>query len=316
MARRTVFFTIVANNYLAYARVLMASLLRHHAASPRYVVLCDEPATDAKLGLTAELIAARDLGLPELEAMAFWYDVMEFATAIKPACFQFLWERHPECDIVYLDPDILVTNRLAHVERALADGASLVLTPHLNAPLQDGAQPDDLTIMKSGVYNCGFFAAAPVKEAKDFIRWWRDRCRRDAVVDIEGNRFTDQRWVDLAPSFAPHTHILHNPAYNLAYWNLSHRRVTRIGADLLVEGQPIRFVHFSGVSPADRTVFSKHQTRFTPALIGALRPLFEHYIDLLHENGWAEFREIPYAYGRFRGGRHDPCHDALVLPPA
>ena len=202
-----------------------------------------------------------------------------------------------------------MTNRLAHVERALADGASLVLTPHLNAPLQDGAQPDDLTIMKSGVYNCGFFAAAPVKEAKDFIRWWRDRCRRDAVVDIEGNRFTDQRWVDLAPSFAPHTHILHNPAYNLAYWNLSHRRVTRVGADLLVEGQPIRFVHFSGVSPADRTVFSKHQTRFTPALIGALRPLFEHYIDLLHENGWAEFREIPYAYGRFRGGR--PIHPMM-----
>ena len=309
MARRTIFFTIVANNYLGYARTLMDSLLQHHPSSPRYVVLCDEPAVDARLDLLTELIPARDIGLPEYDAMAFWYDVMEFATAIKPACFTFFFERHPGCDIIYLDPDILVVNRLVHVERALADGASIVLTPHITAPLQDGLQPDDLTIMKSGVYNCGFFAAAPVQPARDFIRWWHDRCRRDAVVDIEGNRFTDQRWVDLAPGFVARAHILHHPAYNLAYWNLAHRQVRRVGADLLVDGRPLRFAHFSGVAPADRSVFSKHQTRFTPTLIGNLRPLFEHYIDLLHANGWAEFRDIPYAYGKFHDGR--PIHPMM-----
>ncbi len=297
-----VFFTIVANNYLAYARTLMESLRRHHPESPLYVVLCDEPHPGETVE-GAQLLPAHALDLPDFDAMAFFYDVMEFATAIKPACFQHLFARHRRADIIYLDPDILVTAPLLGVEAALDEGASLVLTPHITAPLQDGAQPDDLTIMKSGAYNCGFFAARADGEARGFIAWWHERCRRDAVVDIPGNRFTDQRWVDLAPSFCPHARILHDPAYNLAYWNLGQRRVARRGSTTLVDGAPLRFVHFSGVTPADRTVFSKHQTRFAPADLGALRPLFEAYLDHLHAHGWAATRGIPYAYGKFRSGR-------------
>ena len=34
-----IFFTVVANNYDAYARVLMQSVKRHHPASERYIIL-------------------------------------------------------------------------------------------------------------------------------------------------------------------------------------------------------------------------------------------------------------------------------------
>jgi glycosyltransferase involved in cell wall biosynthesis len=304
MARRMVFFTIVANNYLAHARTLMASLLRHHPSSPRYVVVCDEPVAAEELGHVAEVVPAHVFGIRDFAAMAFHYDIMELATAIKPSGFQWLRARHPEADLVYLDPDILVTARLSHVERAFADGASLVLTPHITAPLQDGRHPDDLTIMKSGVYNCGFVAFAPTDESRDFLQWWADRCRRDAVSDVAANKFTDQRWMDLAPCFVQRTHILHNPAYNLAYWNLGQRAVMAVGNDVLVGGQPLRFVHFSGVNPADPSIFSKHQDRFTPATIGGLRPLFAQYLNLLQENGWEHYRAQPYGFGHFSNGRY------------
>ncbi|HTW27533.1 MAG TPA: glycosyltransferase family 4 protein [Acetobacteraceae bacterium] len=303
-APRLVFFTIVANNYLAYARTLVESIAAQHPASARYVFLCDEPVAGGALAGLAELVPARALGIDGFAAMAFAYDVMEFSTAIKPSCFLWLAARHPDAiGLIYLDPDILVTAPLEHVERALSDGASLVLTPHMTAPLQDGALPDDLTIMKSGCYNLGFAAFRMTPESRDFLGWWRDRCRRDAVVDIEGNRFTDQRWMDMAPCFVRGTHILHHHSYNLAYWNLLHRRVTRRGQQTLVDGEALRFVHFSGVNPADPTAFSKHQNRFTTETIGALRPLFEDYLARVVRHGWAEFRQIPYAYGRFISGR-------------
>ena len=37
--------------------------------------------------------------------------------------------------------------------------------------------------------------------------------------------FTDQRWIDFVPSFFDH-HILKDPGYNVAYWNLHGREVT------------------------------------------------------------------------------------------
>ncbi len=300
---RLVFFTIVANNYMAYARTLMASLAEHHPGAERYVVLCDEPTHAVDYGTNANILPVSELGLTDFDAMAFYYDVMEFSTAVKPTSFLHLAELHPGHQVIYLDPDILVAAPLVHIVQALNDGASLVLTPHITAPLQDGLNPDDLTIMKSGIYNLGFAGFRMTEESIAFIHWWRDRCQRDAIVDIADNKFTDQRWMDMAPAMVRHTHILHHHSYNLAYWNLLHRKVTQDNQMTLVDGDPLRFVHFSGVSAKDRGQFSKHQDRFTTATIGDLRPLFERYVDLLLENDWASSSTVPYAYNFFTSGR-------------
>ena len=60
--------------------------------------------------------------------------------------------------VLYLDPDI---KRLRPLDTAaqLAREHSLVLTPHLTAPLpKDGRRVDDFHILSSGVYNLGFIA--------------------------------------------------------------------------------------------------------------------------------------------------------------
>ena len=57
-----------------------------------------------------------------------------------------------------------------------------------------------------------------------FLDWWWQRTRREALVDVARMMFTDQRWVDFVPSFFDH-HILKDPGYNVAYWNLHGREV-------------------------------------------------------------------------------------------
>ncbi|MGQ9369871.1 glycosyltransferase [Azospirillum sp. ST 5-10] len=283
----------------------MESVASSHPDSVRFIVLCDRvsPTTSA-IDVPATIVPVEDLGLPDVEAMAFVYSVMEFSTAIKPACFQWLMERFDAGGYVYLDPDIVVVAPLVDVRDALSRGAGLVLTPHITRPLQDGRQPDDLTIMKSGIYNLGFMAAAKTPETLLFLGWWADRCRRDAVVDVAANKFTDQRWVDLAPAFVASTAIIHDPGYNIAYWNLSHRPVTDRSGTYLVNDRPVRFVHFSGVVPSNTGVFSKHQDRYaSPDDIGPLRTLFLDYVARLHRNGWEATTGIPYAFGFFGNGR-------------
>src|SRR5207237_6072964 len=68
-------------------------------------------------------------------------------------------------------------------------------------------------------------------------------------------------------------------------------------------GEPLHFVHFSGVNPLKRDEFSKHQNRFSLTTIKGLRPLFETYVDRLLANGYEKYITAPYAYSCFADGR-------------
>ncbi len=298
-----VFFTIASRNYLAYAITLMQSVAAQYPDAPRYLILADRDEGDAALaGAPFITIAAEALALPDFDAFAFRYTIMEFNTAIKPYAFAHLRRRHPGAGIVYLDPDILVVAPLTEVEVALADGALAVLTPHLVNAVDDDRQPGERDILVCGTYNCGFFALGAHPDADGLIGWWANRLEFGAFSDIAAGLFTDQKWVDLIPGLFPDVHILRDEGYNLAYWNLSQRKVSRRGAHWYAGKRPLAFVHFSGVDVDRPAQFSRHQNRHTQATIGKLRPLYNEYLALLAANGHAEHRIKPYAFGRFADG--------------
>lgn len=299
---KTAVFTIVSNNYAAYACVLMQSLQRSNPDLQRFVCLVDEP-DGMELGdvAGAECVLARSIGMPDFEDMAFRYDVMELNTAAKPFMFRWLLNDRDFERAIYLDPDIFVYRRLDDVERLLDDGHSAVLTPHLLRPLDDGARPDDHDILKSGVFNLGFAAIARTGEAMQFIDWWGRKLRFHGYSDVTGNMFTDQRWCDFAPCLIENLAILRHPGYNVAYWNLSTRMVGATDDAVTIDGEPLIFFHFSGLRFEEPKLVSKHQDRLQWRDLGPARQLFEAYRKRLLDNGWEEQRKRGYAYGSVAG---------------
>ncbi len=301
---RRAIFTIVSGNYIAYAATLMQSLRAVHPEIARFIVLADKPRRFDGLDLAASVIDCEALGIPLLANMVLWYSVIEFNTALKPFVFTHLLDRLGFAETIYLDPDILVLAPLDAVWAALARH-SLVLTPHMLKPLQDGFEPSDLTIMKSGIYNLGFCAARRDAAALALLAWWQDRCHAQCRAQVAENLFTDQRWMDLAPIFVPNCCILRDTAYNVAYWNLGQRTVlgdwTR---GFTVDGAPLVFFHFSGIDPEDAESFSRHQNRFSMANVGAaVAVLVARYRALVLANRHAEYRRLPYGFARFENGR-------------
>jgi glycosyltransferase involved in cell wall biosynthesis len=298
-----VFFTIASRNYLAYAVTLMQSVAQHHTDAPRYLILADRDEGDVALaGAPFVTIPVEALALPDFDAFAFRYTIMEFNTAIKPYAFSHLRRLHPRAGIVYLDPDVLVVAPLAQVETAFADGALAVLTPHLLEPIEDDRHPGEREILASGTYNCGFVAVGAHAEADRLIAWWADRLEFGACNDVAAGLFTDQKWIDLVPGLFADIHILRDDGYNLAYWNLAQRLVSRRELQWYAGKRPLAFVHFSGIDPDRPAQFSKHQNRHTQATIGELRPLYADYLARLTANGHADHRAKPYAFSRFADG--------------
>ena len=290
------FFTICSKNFLAHARALYHSIRPHYSEARFFVVLCDrvdglfDPANEP-----FEFIYLEDLKLPNLAEMASRYNITEFNTAVKPFAFLRLMDEFPFSSVVYLDPDLFFVDRMHEIDQLLASGAEAVLTPHILQPAEND-QIHDRKMLQFGIYNLGFLALRNTPSVRMFLQWWGRRLEKDCVIRLEDGLFVDQKWADLLPAFVPGTRVVHHPGYNVAYWNLPQRRITRKADRWFSNDQPLCFVHFSGNKLDDVTTFSRHSQQVTIDSIGVLRELLDTYRQEVYNQGHAFYRSLPYAY--------------------
>jgi glycosyltransferase involved in cell wall biosynthesis/2-polyprenyl-3-methyl-5-hydroxy-6-metoxy-1,4-benzoquinol methylase len=296
--------TIIARNYLAHARVLADSFMAHHQDG-RFTVLIVDDEPRAFDGTRERFACSRlaDIGIDRAEIcrLAAIYDVTELATAVKPLFLRYLLAQ-PADHVLYLDPDIRIYGPLDTAVQ-LAREHSLVLTPHLTAPLpKDGRKVDDFHILSSGVYNLGFIGLG--SKSDSFIDWWWQKTRRDALVDHNRMLFTDQRWIDFVPGFFEHC-ILKDSTYNVAYWNLHTRDLTWRGDGYQVDGKPLTFFHFSGFDITKPYLLSKHQAD-RPRILLSERPavarICREYVESLQERGIGDESARPYGWSTLPTG--------------
>ncbi|WP_203293888.1 hypothetical protein [Maricaulis parjimensis] len=298
---KLIYFTICSKNYLAFALTLRASVLKAHPETSFRIFLADSPLDG--IPPCDGIIPAEELSLGDFDDMTFRYTVMEFNTAIKPFCFKHLFDTEGADAAVYLDPDIKVYRPLEHVTSALVNGAAAIVTPHLTEPLKDdGKLPTDFEILRSGTYNLGFAAFSNTDNVRRFLDWWAGKCRTDCLVDLSQGLFVDQKFAEFIPSFVENTVILRHPGYNAAYWNLSHRRISKNGDTFFAGDQKLYFFHFSGVTPDEGRVFSKHQNRIQPDHTPDLKQLLQSYLENLKANGHREWSTVSYAFNFLANG--------------
>jgi len=238
------FFTICAKNFTAYAKTLYASIREHHPDAEMYMFLCDglDSGYDPTV-LPFPVVSLDRLNIPDVEAMSLRYNITEFNTAIKPFAFAYLFKKLGKENVVYLDPDILVTSPFEEVFAAFDKGAECILTPHILRPAEHVESSDDKMLL-FGIYNLGFIGLRNTQSVQEIVDWWGRRLEHGCVIDLQKGMFVDQKWADLFPAFISDTVILHHPGYNVAYWNLSQRTITAVAGRWYANGQPLRFVHF------------------------------------------------------------------------
>jgi hypothetical protein len=162
MARRTprlAVGTVVARNFLPFARVLARSIREHQGNLPILVALAD--GNDDMIGEAEpfEVIALHALGISDLRRLCFRYTRQQLTVACKPYLLRNLLARGFDC-AVFLDADILVTGSLDRLFREVGEHA-ISLAPHLLAPLACSQRASrELNILQSGVYNGGFIAVS------------------------------------------------------------------------------------------------------------------------------------------------------------
>lgn len=300
----TVGCTIVARNYLPYARVLADSWRRHHAGLPLYVLVIDAETDDvgATAGLEVFTPAALGLSSGEMRRMAGIYNPTELSTALKAHLLRRLLDDGATV-AMFVDSDIDLRAELTAVV-PLAEEHGVVLSPHILGPLPiDGLSPSETDLGGTGVYNSGFIAVG--HGARPFLDWWAERVRRDCLLSDEAGMHGDQRWLDFVPSCFDHA-ILRDPGVNVSHWNLHERAIAFQDGSYTVNGAPLRAFHFSGYDPHEPGVLTPahwdRPLRFAVAPGSALEQLCLDYGARLNEAGYAEAHSVPYGYAASAAG--------------
>ena len=294
---------VITSDYLPWARVTAASFAEHHPDVRFAVLVLDEPAPEAlRADDPFELLRPAEIGIRAAELDWLWliYDGLEICCALKP-----LLLRHLLADAeaaLYLDSDLFVGGPLVDVaSRAATTG--VVLSPHSLVPRgEDSRLPGDDSLLQVGQFNAGFLAVG--RRGLPFLDWWWSKLSRecpqwDPAVPL---RFLDQRWLDLVVNYFP-CEVDRDPGAGVARWNLSQRRIEIEGDGYTVDGEPLRFFHFSSFDPGNPSVLSPlappHEST---DLHGspALTRLASDYARRLHDAGWkprAGKRAVPERAG-------------------
>lgn len=296
--------SIIARNYLAHARVLAESFRIHHPDGRCVVLVIDDELGSLDTdGEPFEVIRPSDLGVASFDEMRALYTVLELSTALKPWLLQHMLAHYDDGHgVAYFDPDIEIHSRMVELESAL-QGHSVVLTPHLLAPLaRDGHRPSETDILLAGVYNLGFIGVSDRPGAHLVLDWWAERLKRDCIVAPERGYFVDQRWIDFVPGLIDDLKVLRHPGYNVAYWNVLERDVNLHDGTYRVGDAPLRFLHYSGFDIGQPSQLSRHQDRVNLADHAPLLAAWAAYAAALVRHGHADESAPLYAYDTLPSG--------------
>jgi hypothetical protein len=299
--------TILASNYLPKAVTLAGSLERHHPGSSLVVLLIDVKADEDLPDVPGvKCVSTAILGLPEREVLhlATIYNLVEFATAVKPLLLKTLLTEHDQA--AYLDPDTYVTSPMIElpIDLSATDGG-ILLTPHFLEPVGAGAELSEGHLLTVGVYNLGFCAVD--RRAHRFLDWWWNHLKEECLWDPLSGLFVDQKWVDIG-SVLFQAGAWRHYGYNVGVANLHERPVAADADGYYIAGtnDRLRLFHFHAFdtsAPGELSTRFDSSTAHLRADSSVIDALCAEYAELLIHQEQTLPAASSYTYGRDTQGR-------------
>jgi len=255
MTGSTAYFTILATNYLPKALALAESLDRHQPGSRLTVVLIDARTSDECPPLAADIDNVDLVGTDFLEYDDAWldditmrFDLVEFATAIKPWIIKKLLRTSERA--YYLDPDTYLTAPLAEMDDELAASeGGVLLTPHWLVPPGPADGVSEGHLLMVGIFNLGYCGFD--RRGQACLDWWWGHLETECIFDYQSGLFVDQKWMDMGSVYF-RARALRHPGYNVSVVNLHERPIGRDdeGFTIIGTGERLRLFHFHAFDTA------------------------------------------------------------------
>jgi hypothetical protein len=290
--------TTCSANHLAQAKSLGDSLLAFNPDYKLLIGLVDklEGRVQPEFYHPHDLIEAEALHIPEFEEMCQRYTTLELNCALKSFFVSHALNVLKADVVFFLDTDILLFDPFKFLEEELTHH-SILLTPHITKPFpNDNLRPQEKEILKTGIFNAGFFGLRNDEIGRALLKWWRERMINQCYERPKEGLNVDQKWLNLVPLYFEKVKIISHAGCNVAYWNFHERIITKQEEKYFVNNNPLLFFHYSGYSTKEPNKISRHQDRYSFDNRQELKELFDLYHTALIKNGHEEMLSLKCYY--------------------
>jgi hypothetical protein len=269
---RSCVFTSCNYGYFHKARLLLKSI-RRTSDVDFFFMISDRPHAEAEdivaKSANSHIVYTSRLGIPGFDQWVYRHNVVELCTAVKASCAKYLMGQGYD-RVIYLDPDTYLFGDFSVISERICADSSIYLTPHVLKPARftDPITVGDceLSSLKHGLYNLGFFALVKSEASNRFVEWWESRLLHYCKEDVPSGIFTDQKWCDFVPIFFDRVVIIREPGWNVASWNLQERElgVAKDGSLTINRDYPLVFFHFTKLGEVGLQMLSRYSSNCIP----------------------------------------------------
>ena len=247
----TTAFTICSNNHISYAITVAKSFLKIHNNSIFYIFITDNfkisSYTRSTKNKKIKFIFVEDLNIDDYKNYCFKYNKYELCTALRPILILYLFKKCKVKQVIMLDPDMLILSSFKEILQS-SKNHSILIFPHQVTTNINEINSNELSILKSGIFNCGLMIFNKCRETNSFLIWWKNRLKNYCLDEISNGLFVDQLWINFVPTLFKNCRIVRDKEYNIAYWNLNERNFKLQSTGIFIDGTKINSFHFSGIN--------------------------------------------------------------------
>ena len=219
----------------------------------------------------------------EFELLASIYEPEDLAIALAPLLLERLLEENGS--VIYLAPDTELFSPLEECYEALEE-SEIVLTHSVPEKLpHDNATPVASILASYGRISPAFIALRKGSKSKQFLTAWKEYfLKAKAEPSKLTNRVEFGAWLDTATPVMEGLRVLDHPGYDVGWWNLFSRRLTKENGNYQVDGSPLRFMRFKDFDPSNPDILSPDQNRIRLSDNQVLGEIYSDYATKLAEN--------------------------------
>ena len=284
---------------MSYAYVLMSRIAELHPNSKRYVFVIDiDHGSEITSFNVGTLVGAEDFLTQGLvQFLHFKYDAFELSTAVRPYAHQYLRDKTDCSCWIYLDSDLYpVGEILSLLDKD--ETSEIFVSPHRLSPSSGVYGPQgDYGLLKSGTFNGGFLGIRRGLLSSAFIDWFL-KCCEERCFHLYEHCYGDQLWFNLVPVYFESLCVVRHLGANIGYWNIDERPLEYDSQrNLVVNGAPVLFLHFSGWDPDHPEIMSRYFSDETVP-----KPWFDYaqeYSRALKQVMEKFPRDIPYRWSTY-----------------